>query len=112
MAETTLLFETNEICVAFFNNYFSDDALYHIEVFTKNDDSGGGDDGGGDDDGSDKHFKSNAMFYIGFTEMGVVIAALIVVVIVLAIKLRKNKNGDYLRSTDSNARATPLLQNF
>ncbi|KAK8836472.1 hypothetical protein M9Y10_037731 [Tritrichomonas musculus] len=106
--ETQLPFETNRICVAIFNNYFRDDAFFHIELFTHDDD----DDGGDNDDDNNKYKNLSKIFFICLASACLSVVVLSIIVAVLVIKLKKKNDEDNIKSAETGSRNTPLLHFF
>ncbi|KAK8838030.1 hypothetical protein M9Y10_035978 [Tritrichomonas musculus] len=104
--ETKVPFGTKEICVAVFNNYYRDDAFYHVEVFTDDDCNS---DGGSESD-KDKGFKglsTGTVAIILGSCCGVLLILLIIMIILYLKKKKGDKNED--KSQEFSTMKNPLL---
>lgn len=114
-AETKVPFGTNEICVAVFNNYYRDDAFYHVEVFTDGNDNEynctDGNDGNSNNNNGDKEIKNSKIIIIILGIFCGLLTVSLVVMVFLVLRRNKKEFKDD-KSQEFSAIKNPLLQNF
>lgn len=102
--EIEIPFQTNEICVAIFNNNYLKETFFHVEVYSEPEYPA--------NEGNGERKISKKFFFIVTGVLAGIIFVILIAIIITLVIVRKKSSPDDFKSEQINTRSTPLLQTF